>query len=81
MKREVATNRWIEQFEFPAAYIPLDRNCLLQEEMLKPGDAWFREMWLYYCRINVVGDEVADVVTRGGRVVVHQAQRKCRDVV
>lgn len=39
MKREVATNRWIEQFEFPAAYIPLDRNCLLQEGMLKPGDA------------------------------------------
>ena len=50
MKREVATNRWIEQFEFPAAYIPLYRNCLLQEGMLKPGDAWFREMWLYYCR-------------------------------
>ena len=50
MQREVATNKWISEFEFAAAYVPLYRKYLISGGLLKPDDAWFRDMWLYYCR-------------------------------
>ncbi|MEI6396217.1 MAG: hypothetical protein WCT12_34575, partial [Verrucomicrobiota bacterium] len=50
MQREVATNKWISEFEFAAAYVPMYRKYLLSGGLLKPNDAWFRDIWLYYCR-------------------------------
>lgn len=65
MQQEVAAKKWVEEFEFAAAYIPLYRRCLLEKGGMKLEDAWFREMWLYYCRnLHVWGTE--PVEWRGG---------------
>ena len=50
MKREVSEHKWVSEFEFASAYIPIYREYLLKMGILKPDDAWFRDMWLYYCR-------------------------------
>ncbi len=50
MRREVASNKWISEFEFAAAYVPLYRKYLISGGHLKPDDALLRDMWLYYCR-------------------------------
>lgn len=62
MRQVVADRKWFWQFEWPSTTIPLYRKYLIQGGLLeedsiaqeelqrKHGDAWFREMWLYYCR-------------------------------
>ena len=58
MEREVAERKWVEQFEFPAAYLPLYRKYLIEGGMMEEDAPWFRDLWLYYCRnLHVWGSE------------------------
>jgi hypothetical protein len=50
MQRQVAERKWFWQFEHPAALIPLYRKYLIEGGAMVAETAWFREMWLYYCR-------------------------------
>jgi hypothetical protein len=50
LQKEVAANKYVSEFQFTAAYVPLYRKYLLSGGNLKPDDAWFRDLWLYYCR-------------------------------
>ena len=61
----VAERQWFWDFEWPAASIPLYRKYLLEGGLLREDDAWFREMWLFYCRnLHVWDSEPTD--WRGG---------------
>lgn len=65
MREEVARKGWVEQFEFPAAYLPIYRKHLIEGGAMKPDTAWFRELYLYYCRhLHVWGEE--PIEWRGG---------------
>jgi hypothetical protein len=65
MQKQVADRKWFWQFEHPAALIPLYRKCLIQGGLIKEDTAWFRRMWLYYCRNLHVWD-TEPVEWRGG---------------
>lgn len=65
MRKQVAERKWFWKFEHPSALIPLYRRYLIQGGALKPDAAWFREMWLCYCRNLHVWDS-EPVEWRGG---------------
>ncbi len=50
LEREVAEKGWTEQFADPPAYLPLYRKHLIEGGLLEPDTAWFKDLWLYYCR-------------------------------
>jgi hypothetical protein len=50
MQRIVVEHKWFWQFEWAPAAIPIYRKYLIQGGLMKEDEAWFREMWLYYCR-------------------------------
>ena len=62
---EVASRGWTEQFIEEPAFIPLYRKALLAGGLMQPGDPWFRDLWLTYCRnVHVWGSKPTD--WRGG---------------
>lgn len=65
LRRQVAERKWFWQFEDPAALIPLYRQHLIAGGAMREDAAWFREMWLHYCRHLHVWDS-APVEWRGG---------------
>jgi hypothetical protein len=50
MQERVSARGWFWEFEHPAALIPLYRKHLIAGGVMRAGEPWFREMWLYYCR-------------------------------
>ena len=65
LEKIVAERRWFWDFEWPVTAIPLYRKHLIEGGLLQPGDAWFRDMWLYYCRNLHVWD-TEPIEWRGG---------------
>ena len=65
MKRVIAERKWFWQFEHPSALIPLYRKHLIAGGAMKEDAAWFRDMWLCYCRNLHVWDS-EPVEWRGG---------------
>lgn len=64
-REEVAGKGWTEQFIEEPAFIPLYRKHLIAGGLLKKNDAWFRELWLDYCRnVHVWGTK--PIEWRGG---------------
>jgi len=62
---EVRSKGWTEQFIEEPAFIPLYRRHLIAGGMLRPDTAWFRELWLHYCRnVHVWGTKPTE--WRGG---------------
>ena len=62
---EVATKGWTEQFIEEPCFIPLYRKYLLAGGLMQEDDAWFRELWLDYCRhLHVWGTKPTE--WRGG---------------
>ena len=62
---EVAKKGWTEQFIEEPAFIPLYRKYLIAGGLMKEDDAWFRDLWLDYCRnVHVWGTEPTE--WRGG---------------
>lgn len=62
---QVGRKGWTEQFIEEPCYIPLYRKYLIAGGLMKEDDAWFRELWLYYCRnVHVWGTEPTE--WRGG---------------
>lgn len=65
MLEEVAGKGWTEQFIEEPCFIPLYRKHLLAGGLMKEDDAWFRDLWLDYCRnIHVWGSK--PIEWRGG---------------
>ena len=65
MMEEVAKKGWTEQFIEEPCYIPLYRKHLIASGLMKEDDAWFRDLWLDYCRnIHVWGTKPTE--WRGG---------------
>ncbi len=65
LERQIAERKWFWQFEHPAALLPLYRQHLIEGGAMDPDAAWFREMWLCYCRnLHVWDSEPVD--WRGG---------------
>ena len=61
----VASKGWTEQFIEEPCFIPLYRKQLIAGGLMKPEDAWFRDLWLDYCRnIHVWGSKPTE--WRGG---------------
>lgn len=57
-KVEIEAKGWVEQFAEPPAFIPVYRKHLLDGGLITPNEAWFRELWLDYCRhLHVWGSE------------------------
>ncbi|UCD53120.1 MAG: hypothetical protein JSW27_10845, partial [Phycisphaerales bacterium] len=65
MERQVTERKWFWQFEHPAALIPLYRKHLVEGGAMVLDAAWFRDMWLCYCRNLHVWD-TEPVEWRGG---------------
>lgn len=65
MERQVSERKWFWQFEHPAALVPLYHRYLIEGGMMSADAAWFREMWLFYCRNLHVWDS-EPVEWRGG---------------
>ncbi|MFM7322123.1 MAG: hypothetical protein ACKO5K_11445 [Armatimonadota bacterium] len=64
-RAEIAAKGWTEQFIEEPAFLPLYRSALLDGGLLRPGDAWFRDLWLDYCRnVHVWGSKPTE--WRGG---------------
>jgi hypothetical protein len=61
----VVERKWFWDFEWPVTAIPLYRKHLIEGGLLQPNDAWFRAMWLYYCRNLHVWDS-EETEWRGG---------------
>jgi len=61
----VSERKWFWDFEWPVTAIPLYRKHLITGGLLQPDDAWFRDMWLYYCRNLHVWDS-EETEWRGG---------------
>lgn len=62
---EVAQKGWTEQFIEEPCFIPLYRKHLIAGGLMTEDEAWFRDLWLYFCRnIHVWGTEPTD--WRGG---------------
>lgn len=62
---EVATKGWTEQFIEEPCFIPLYRKQLIAGGLMKEDDAWFRDLWLDYCRhVHVWGTK--PIEWRGG---------------
>ncbi|HOX40508.1 MAG TPA: hypothetical protein PL033_21220 [Candidatus Brocadiia bacterium] len=49
-QEEVAKKGWTEQFIEEPAFIPLYRKHLIAGGLMTEDEAWFRELWLFYCR-------------------------------
>ncbi len=65
MMEEVASKGWTEQFIEEPCFIPLYRKHLIAGGLMKDDDAWFRDLWLDFCRnIHVWGSK--PVEWRGG---------------
>ncbi len=65
MLRQVDERKWFWHFEQPATLVPVYREHLIKGGALNPNEAWFREMWLCYCRNLHVWDS-EPVNWRGG---------------
>ena len=65
LEKIVAQRKWFWDFEWPVTAIPLYRKHLMAGGLLKADDAWFREMWLTYCRHLHVWDS-EETEWRGG---------------
>ena len=65
MKKMIAQRKWFWQFEHPAALIPLYRKHLIAGGAIEADAAWFRDLWLCYCRNLHVWDS-EPVEWRGG---------------
>ncbi len=50
LQKRVAERKWFWDFEVPAMTIPLYRKYLIEGGLMDANDAWFKEMFLYYCR-------------------------------
>lgn len=62
---EVAKKGWTEQFIEEPCFIPLYRKHLIAGGLMKEDDAWFRDLWLDYCRnVHVWGTK--PIEWRGG---------------
>ena len=62
---EVGKKGWTEQFIEEPALIPLYRKHLIAGGLMTEDEAWFRELWLYYCRnVHVWGTK--PIEWRGG---------------
>lgn len=62
---EIAKKGWTEQFIEEPCFIPLYRKYLIAGGLMKADDAWFRDLWLDYCRnVHVWGTEPTE--WRGG---------------
>lgn len=62
---EVAARGWTEQFIEEPCFIPLYRKYLIAGGLMAEDDAWFRELWLDYCRnLHVWGSKPTE--WRGG---------------
>lgn len=65
MMEEVANKGWTEQFIEEPCFIPLYRKHLIAGGLMKEDDAWFRDLWLDYCRnVHVWGTKPTE--WRGG---------------
>jgi len=65
MLEEVAQKGWTEQFIEEPCFIPLYRKYLIAGGLMKNDDAWFRNLWLDYCRnVHVWGTKPTE--WRGG---------------
>ncbi|MBW7862840.1 MAG: hypothetical protein H3C30_00330 [Candidatus Hydrogenedentes bacterium] len=65
MLEEVANKGWTEQFIEEPCFIPLYRKHLIAGGLMREDDAWFRELWLDYCRnVHVWGTKPTE--WRGG---------------
>ncbi len=65
MREEVAQKGWTEQFIEEPCFIPLYRKHLIAGGLMKEDEAWFRDLWLDYCRnIHVWGSKPTE--WRGG---------------
>jgi hypothetical protein len=65
LQKCVAQRKWFWDFEWPVTAIPLYRKHLIAGGLLQENDAWFRDMWLYYCRHLHVWDS-EETEWRGG---------------
>jgi len=65
MMEEVAKDGWTWRFIEEPCYIPLYRKHLIAGGLMKEDDAWFRNLWLDYCRnVHVWGTK--PIEWRGG---------------
>ena len=65
LKKTAAERKWFWDFEWPVTAMPLYRKYLMAAGLLKADDAWFRDMWLTYCRHLHVWDS-EETEWRGG---------------
>ena len=65
MLDRIDERKWVWQFEDPVALIPIYRQYLIAGGAMEEDTAWFREMWLCYCRHLHVWD-TEPVEWRGG---------------
>ncbi|MBM3823871.1 MAG: hypothetical protein FJ404_13470 [Verrucomicrobia bacterium] len=62
---EVARKGWTDQFIEEPCFIPLYRKHLIAGGLMKEDDAWFRDLWVDYCRnVHVWGTK--PIEWRGG---------------
>jgi hypothetical protein len=65
MLEEVAAKGWTEQFIEEPCFIPLYRKHLIAGGLMTADEAWFRALWLDYCRnVHVWGSKPTE--WRGG---------------
>ena len=65
MMEVVARDGWTSQFIEEPCFIPLYRKYLIAGGLMQEDDAWFRDLWLDYCRnIHVWGTK--PIEWRGG---------------